>query len=111
MGDALLLQVGRNVALRNGQQGADQDPPHRGMPVSPSSPAPPDQVEEDGLRIVIGVVGGGQLVGPQILGALGEETVAHGPGGLLHPFAPAPWPPGPHPLADDQGDVPLRTTR
>ena len=112
MGDALLLQVGRNVALRDGQQGADQDPPHRGDACEPIQPGPPDQVEEDGLRIVIGVVGGGQLVGPQILGSLGEETVAHGPGGLLHPFALLLGLLGHIPLADDQGGCSAsRTTR
>lgn len=57
-----------------------------GIPVSPSNGAP-GQVEQEGLRIVIGIVGGGDLVSAQLLGGGGEKAVAHGAGGFLHPFA------------------------
>ena len=64
-------------------------------------------MEEDGLGVVVGVVGSGQLLGPQFLGGLGEEAVPHGPGGLLHPFALLLGLLGHVPLAHDEGDVPL----
>ena len=45
-------------------------------------------MEQDGLHIVAGGVGGGDEAGPRLPGGLAEEGVAHIPGGLLNAGAP-----------------------
>ena len=52
-------------------------------------------------------MGGGDLVGAQLLGGGGEKAVAHGAGGFLHPFALFLGLLGHVAPAHHQGDAPL----
>ena len=45
----------------------------------------PQQMHEQGLGIVVGVVGGGDAVGLQLPGQLIEKGVPQSPGGFLQP--------------------------
>ena len=44
-------------------------------------------MQQDGLGVVVGVVGRGDLFRPDLLGRLGEKAVAHGAGGLFDALA------------------------
>ena len=53
----------------------------------PWSPGAPDEMEQQGLGVVVGGVGGGDAVAAQALCRLAKEGVPHVPGGLLQPPA------------------------
>ena len=92
----LVLHVGQTVGFQvcldflpgGFQQGTDDPAPHRGDPCQALHPGAPDQVQHHRLRLVGGVVGGGDALGPQPVRRAAEEVVpGHAPG-LLQPHAP-----------------------
>ena len=89
MGDAVLGQVGEHLRPGAGEQGA-HDPVAAGRDAGqPMQPGAPHQMEQQGLQIVVGVMGGGDARTVQSLGALAEKIIAQLPGGLLHTQAAA----------------------
>ena len=107
MGNFFLGQIDGDVDAGGGQQGTDQNASYRRNPCQSIQSGAPGQVEQEGLRVVIGIVGGGDLVGAQLLGGGGEKAVAHGAGGFLHPFALFLGLLGHVAPAHHQGDAPL----
>ena len=105
IGEVLLAQVFHNFNPACGQQGTNQGAPpgrHPGQALKPSSP---DEVEQGGLHIVIGVVGRGNERAVQGTGGLLQEGIAHFPGGFLQSGAAAAGLSG-H-IAQGEGNLPL----
>lgn len=82
-------EIRLDLIPRDGQQGTDHIPLTGADPSQAAQPGPPDQVEQDGLRVIPGVVGGGDPLGPAGPGGPAEKIIAHVPGGLLHTAAAA----------------------
>ena len=66
-------------------------------------------MQQDGLGVVVGVVGRGDLFRPDLLGRLGEKAVAHGAGGLFDALALLLGGLSHVPAADGQGNVVVGT--
>ena len=83
MGQSVEAQIFLHLGPCGGEHGADQPLPHRADAGQPPQAAAPEQVEQDGLSIVIRGVGGGDQGSAQLCRGLPEEGVTHLPGGLL----------------------------
>ena len=68
-------------------------------------PRPPHQVEQQGLQVVVGAMGGGDASTAHGVRRLPQEFIAHLAGGLLHPQAPGPGLIGHVARTNDAGDV------
>jgi hypothetical protein len=83
VGDAVAAQI----VLDDGAAGGEQRPMSLPPPADAGQavkPGPPGQVEQQGLGVVVGVVGGGDAVAAQSAAVSSERRTAW-PGGLLHP--------------------------
>ena len=67
-----------------GEQGADQAVPAGGDAGEAPEPGAPGEVEEDGLGVVVGGVGGGDQIGTRLLGGPAEKGIAQDAGGLFN---------------------------
>ena len=105
VGQSVNAQVLLNGAARRGQQRANQIVPTGGDTGQTTQTAAPNEVEQDGLRVVIGVVGGGDHIRVHLTGRLTQKGVAHLPGGLLQPCLAPGGLPGHIAGADDQRHI------
>ena len=83
VGEGMLPQVGQDLGPGGGEKGPDQLPPPGADTSEALEAAAPDEVEEHGLHVVVGVVGGGDEASPQLFRRLFQKVIAQGPGGLL----------------------------
>ncbi len=88
VGQGVAAQVVLHLGAGGGEQGADDLLPFGEDAPQPPQAGAPGQVEQDGLHVVAGGVGGGDEVGPRLPGGLAEESIAHIPGGFLDARAP-----------------------
>ena len=107
IGEVLLAQVFHNFSPPCGQQGTNQGAPPGRHPGQALKPSPPDEVEQGGLYIVIGVVGRGNERTVQGTGSLLQEGIAHFPGGFLQTGTAAAGLFGHIAPPQGEGDLPL----
>ena len=107
MGEGMGGQIGLHFHPSSGQKGPDEPPPPGADAGEPLEAAPPDEVEEHSLHVVVGGVGGGDAAGPHRFGGPLQKVIAQGPGGLLDAGAPAPGLGGHVPLPHHTGDLPV----
>ena len=85
--EIICVAVIRNLSPGQLQQGTDNmSPPGRNTP-QPLETAPPKQVEQQGFRVVVGVVGGGDIVRLHRSAAVLQKAVAQGAPRLLQGHA------------------------
>ena len=89
MGKVVGLQIGLDVRTWGGEQGTHQFSPAGRDTCQAVEPGSTGQVEQQGLQIVVSVVGGGDAVTAQLFRRTAEELVPQFPAGLLHPQATA----------------------
>ncbi len=85
IGDVVFRHIIVDLPPADLQQGADDPAPHRRNAAQPPQAGAPQQVEQDGLRVVVPVVGGGDALRPQPVRGLLQKGVPQLPGGVLHP--------------------------
>ena len=84
------FQVCLDVFPGRFQQGADDAPPHRRNARQPLHARTPDQVQQHRLRLVGGMVGGGNALSAQAVRCAAEKVVPGHASGLLQADTPLP---------------------
>ena len=111
MGDVAAAEVVLHLLPGHLQHGADEHPlPGLNAPQALEARAS-DEVHEHRLRLVPGVVSGGNEGVTLPPGGVVEKGIAQGPGGLLHPLPPLGGSGGHVPVAHMKGDLVAFTPR
>ena len=87
VGEAVQAEIVLHLPAGGSEHGPHQISPPGGDARHALESGPPDKVEQQGLGVVVGGVGGGDAVAAQALGSLAQEGVPHVTGGLLQPPA------------------------
>ena len=89
MGQPVLLQIVLDLGPTGLQQGPDDPAPYRRDAAQALRPGAPQQVQQHRLRLILGVVGGGDIRRADGVRRAEEKVVPQPPSRLLHAQAPA----------------------
>ena len=87
MGDLVFAEIIFNLRTGDGEQRADNLPAPGGDAAEPGCPAAAGKVEEQGLGVVVQIVGGEDIFRADLVGAVSQKGVAQLPRRLLQTHA------------------------